>query len=164
MALASTLVAALIGAGVITVILLFSGGHCAASTVIITEPIDALLSVPWPNERVFGPNVIAHPPCFLEDWPSIWSTWLRLWGPICIVLVVIGYIAARFGGSISLVRGAMAAAIAVIIPLIVELNRMLATGQFDHALALKWVLAILGLAAGAAALGMVGAIVARRHA
>ena len=164
MALASTLVAALIGAGAIAVILLVSGGHCTASTVIITQPIDALLSVPWHNERLFGPNVIAHPPCFLEDWPSIWATWLRMWGPICIVLAVVGYGTARLGGPTSVVRGAVAAAVAVIIPLAVELNRMLATGQFNQALVLKWVLSILSLALGAAVLGVIGATVARRHA
>ena len=164
MALASTIVAALAAAIVINVILLFSGGFCTASSVIITHPIDALLSIPWPNERRFGPSCNCPSTLFLRRLAKHLEHLVALVGTDLHSSNGRGICRSSPRWSSFLSRGGMAAAIGVAIPLTIELNRMLATGQFNHTLTFSWTFTILVFTITAAALGLIGATIAKCHA
>jgi hypothetical protein len=160
----SVLVSAIACALFVVLIFAFSGGYCTASPRIISKPVDALLSTPWPNERLFSPYAIVDPPCTYADWPSFVTTWLILWGPICLFIAGAGFVAARHGGPISISRGMLAAALAAAIPLTFKLNDMLSRGSFTQTEALHWFVTVLGLSIAASLLGLLGALVAKRHA
>ena len=171
----SVLVPAIAAAAIVLLLFIPMTDKCSAASQIVENPVAALVSrFPDHPAVIVGPGVpnavvtpdiiVLPPPCPRNEWWGPTMMWLFLWGPICVSFVGAGFVAARHGGPISMSRGMVAASLAAAIPLMVGLNSMLARGTFTHTEAAQWFVTVIALALVASLLGLLGGILAKRHA